>query len=420
VRDEVMRVSVRALDSYAVREVVWLDKPFLQRGCFHLLAGRKGSAKGTWLCGLAAQVTRGKLYDEPRRVLVVTSEDSIELDFLPRLLAAGGDPALVSIVEGDFAMPRSLEWLKQTALDLGNVGLIAIDPVGNHLGGVDTDKEGLVREAIKPLNQIADELDCVVLGVRHLGKNASRGALAAVLGSTAWVDVPRCVIMMAADDEDDLLFHAQVVAGNRGPKNHGRAYRLDLVDVPPAREITLLVAEGESHKDVEALLMATGGSVEPSRSAQARELILDLLEDVPAIESDALDARVAQQTGLSAKTVRNVRGELSNAGLVAAFPEKDEHGVPLRWLVRRTHAPRGTNGESLQRGSARVSSGARAEMAQPSQSPGSALESVISGSTPLVPDLQSEALGRALGVDEAEVERLAELARRVIERRPER
>src|SRR5436305_6004038 len=100
--DQAERLTLRSLDTYDIRQVEWLDKPFLQRSAFHLLAGRKGSCKGTYICGLAARVSRGDLYDTPKRVLVVTSEDSIELDFLPRLIAANGDAAMVEIVNGPF------------------------------------------------------------------------------------------------------------------------------------------------------------------------------------------------------------------------------------------------------------------------------------------------------------------------------
>jgi hypothetical protein len=290
-------------------------------------------------------VTNGELYDEPKRVLVITSEDSVELDFKPRVLAAGGTPALVEIVTGTFLMPRDIEWLEQTARRLGDVGLIVIDPIGNHLGGTDTDREGLVRSAIAPLNQLADELDCLIAGVRHLNKASNHGALASVLGSTAWVDVPRCVIVMAADDEDDMVFHAQVVAGNRGPKNSGRAFQLELVDVHPAVEINYLVPIGESSKDVEDLLARRvpgelGEAARSSRSSAARELILDILEAEGEQESDALDARVGAETGLKAQTIRNQRAALKNAGLIKVYPEKDEFGSVERWKVARTQALR--------------------------------------------------------------------------------
>jgi hypothetical protein len=368
------QLATRPLSSFAIRRVEWLDKPFLQRSAFHLFAGRKGVCKGTYLAGLASRVTNGELYGEPKRVLVVTSEDSVELDFKPRVLAAGGEPSLVEIVTGMFLMPRDIAWLEQTAQRLADVGLIIVDPIGNHLGGSDTDKEGLVRNAIAPLNQLADELDCLIAGVRHLNKDSKNGALASVLGSTAWVDVPRAVIVMAADDEDDMVFHAQVVAGNRGPKNSGRAFRLELVDVPPAVEINYLVPTGASSKDVEDLLARRapgelGEATRSSRSSAARELILDILEGEGEQDSDALDARVAAETGLKAQTIRNQRAALKNAGLIKVYPEKDEFGAVERWKLGRTHAPRElatVTGDPVT-----GSEGAGEDSARPSQKPSS-------------------------------------------------
>lgn len=346
---EVIRLPEGAVDSrltpltaFVVRPVHWLDKPFLQRAAFHLIAGRKGTAKGTYTCSLAARVSNGDLYSSPKRVLVVTSEDSVELDFLPRFLAAGGDASMVEIIANGFRLPADCDWLEQTADSVGNVGLILIDPIGNHLAeSTDTNAEIDVREAIGPLNAMSDRLDCMIIGIRHLSKDASRGGLASVLGSTAWGDVPRCVILMARDDEDEMIFHYQVVAGNRGPRSKGRSFRLELVDVPPAVEITLAVELGASTKDVEDLLgQRAGGNSEPSRSSQARDLILDILESEGDQESDALDARVSDETGLKVRTAQNVRHRLREQGLIAAHPEKDEFGAVTRWLVGRTLAPR--------------------------------------------------------------------------------
>jgi hypothetical protein len=335
------RLSLRNLSSYDVRRVHWLDKPFWQESAFHLLAGRKGSCKGTYLARHSARVTNGDLYGTPKRVLVITSEDSIELDFKPRVLAAGGDPDMVEIVVGPFQLPADVAWIKEQALKLGDVGLIILDPIGNHTGGRNTDQEGPMRDAIQDLNPLADELGCMVVGVRHLSKDTSRGALASVLGSTAFVDVPRCVILMAADDEDEFLFHAQVVAGNRGPRSSaGHAFRLELVDVPPAEEITLLAPVGASAKDVEDLLGVKASKSDASKTGRARELILDILDDEGEQESDEFDARVAKETGLAANTVRNVRSKLSNDGLIKPFPEKDEFGEIICWKVFRTAALR--------------------------------------------------------------------------------
>jgi hypothetical protein len=247
---------------------------------------------------------------------------------------------MVRVVNTAFKLPDNAEWLEQTAHETGNVGLVLIDPIGNHLGGVNTDQEGLVRDAINPLNGIADRLDCMIIGVRHLSKDVSKGALASVLGSTAWVDVPRCVILIARDDEDEMVFHYQVVAGNRGPRSTGRLLSLELVDVPPAEEITLVIEAGASTKDVETLLGPRASEAPQSRSGRARDLILDILDAEGEQESDGFDARIAAELDIAAKTVRNLRGKLRGEGLIGARPDKDEHGAVTHWTIYRTLAPR--------------------------------------------------------------------------------
>ena len=80
---------------------------------------------------------------------------------------------------------------------------------------------------------------------------------------------------------------------------------------------------------------------EQSRTADARELILEILQAEGEQESDTLDdARVASKTGLAAKTVKNIRATLVKEGLVKAAPVKDELGTMLRWRVSRSGAPR--------------------------------------------------------------------------------
>ena len=46
------------------------------------------------------------------------------------------------------------------------------------------------------------------------------------------------------------------------------------------------------------------------------------------------------EAGLAARTARDVRMELSGEGLVKSFPQKDESGAVVRWLVTRSQAPR--------------------------------------------------------------------------------
>ena len=273
-------------------------------------------------------------------MLFVSSEDSAEIDLAPRLEAAGADMDRAHVVQQHVKLPEDVPALLELAGGLENVVLIVIDPVANHIGDRDSNSDAEVRDAIAPLNRLADELDCLVIGVRHPSKDRSRGAVSSVLGSTAWVDTPRAVVMVVVDDEQEDVRHIQVVAGNRSRNGRARSFRIEEARVEGLEEpVTVAVELGESTKSVDALMIAGAGN-RSSRSADARELILDILEEDGEQESDAFDARVARESGLTAKTVRNVRGELKNEGLVKAFPEKDESGVILRWLISRTQAPR--------------------------------------------------------------------------------
>ena len=317
-----------------MRSIEWLEKPLWQRSAFQLLAGAKGTGKGTYLAGLAARISR-----TGQNVVFVSTEDSTEIDLKPRLVAAGADVDRCYVIKEHVRLPDDVEKLRTLAVDLGGVGLFVIDPVANHVGNRSSNDDNEVRDAIAPLNPLADELGCLLIGVRHPGKDRSRGAVASILGSTAWVDTPRAVVMIAVDDEDPLVRHIQVVAGNRSLNGSAQAFRIDAVDVAGLTEpITIAVELGESAKSVDDLLAIrdTGNS----KTARARTLILDILDAEGGQESDTLDARVAQETGLAAKTVKNARTKLKDDGLVNVQPDKDEQGTILRWRVTRTGAPR--------------------------------------------------------------------------------
>lgn len=335
------RIVWQRLSDVEMRSIVFRDKPLLQADALHVMAGRKGVGKGTVLASFASRVTQGEL-GPSRNVVWIGSEDSAAIDIKPRIVAAGGDPGRVLVVEsGWIQLPRDIGEIEHALSDLGEVGMLIVDPVGNHIAGKNSNSETDIRDAIARLNALADEHQCMVFGVRHLTeKECKSGALAAILGSSAWVQVPRAVLAIARDDEDPRASHIQCVAGNRlPPDTPGRMFRIEGAALPGLEnEVTKAVWMGDSTKDVEQMLSATTKA--PSNSDMARELILDVLEGEGDQESDCLDARVARETGLAAKTVRNLRVELKDEGLVKAFPEKDETGAVVRWFVGRTQAPR--------------------------------------------------------------------------------
>lgn len=325
-------LAVRSLDGVEMKSIEWYEKPLWQRRAFELVAGKKGAGKGTYLAGLGARVSRGELDGRPMNVLIIASEDSDEIDIKPRVRAAGGDETRIYTVTQQMRLPRDIPALEATAREIGDVGLIIIDPVGNHLGGADTDKEGLVRDAIAPLNDLADALGCLVIGVRHLSKNTSRGALASVLGSTAWVDVPRAVLAVAADDEEDMVFHIGVVAGNRSARGNGRSFRIELTDVGLQEPVTRAVELGASTKSVETLLSE---AAEQRGRAVKREGAEDIILRELATEPQPLDylkAVCAAEIGSAGDTVYRAVNYLKAKGRVRC----SNSGPGTAWLWRLT------------------------------------------------------------------------------------
>ena len=328
-----------------MRSIVFLDKPLLQADAFHLVTGRKGQGKGTLHAAIAARINRGELGGK-RNVVWIGSEDSAAIDIKPRIVAAGGDPARVLIPKDGpwIQLPRDYALIRKAMSEFGDVGMLVVDPVGNHISGKNSDADTDIRDAISPLNQIADDYECMVFGVRHLSeKDCSKGVLAAILGASAWVHVPRAVLAVARDNEDPDISHVQCVAGNRLPAGTpGRMFRIEGVLLPGLEnEVTRATWLGDSSKDVETMLGNSLAKGPSSRSEAARELILDVLDAEGPQESDAFDARIAAGVGISVKTVRNIRSELSGAGLIKPWPlQRNDDGTPARWSVARTLAPR--------------------------------------------------------------------------------
>jgi hypothetical protein len=314
-----------------MRSIEWLEKPLLQASAFTLVAGPKGVGKGTWLAKTAAKFTRG-VYGAPQNVVFISSEDSASIDLVPRLRAAGADVECVHIVADHVTLPVDLDRLEALVTDIGNVGMLVIDPVGNHLGGVDTDKEGAIRHALAGLNKLADELNCVVLGVRHIGKARQNGALAAILGSVAWSDLPRQVLMFARDDEDEMVFHVGVIAGNRTGRGAIESFRIELEDVGLKEPVTLCRELGASAKDIDTLLSAAKPEKGEKR-AGARDIILRELANGPQ-PLDYLKSVAGAEVGASGDTTWRAANELKKDGLVKAY----NSGPGTPWLWRLTSA----------------------------------------------------------------------------------
>lgn len=331
--------EIEWLHGFDMREVEFVENPLLQAGTFHLLGGRPGVGKGALSARWVARCTNGQMYGDPRVALWLSSEDDPGYDLGPRVEAAGGNRQLCGVVSSNFTLPGDIGWMRSTIEGIGNVGIVIIDPLSNHTGTAKGNDEEDVRQALMPLGLMAAELNVPVIGIRHISTKEKPGeALTRILGATAWIGVPRAVLVAAKDPAGSL--HVHPVKGNRSKTNgNGVKYAFTGVLLPGFKEdIVTLVEEGQSRMDIDALLSARSDT----KSAHARSALLEILgaTDEGEMESDHLDAAVAAMTGLAAKTIRNLRTDMKNDGLIRARPEKDDDGQILHWVVCLTNAGR--------------------------------------------------------------------------------
>jgi predicted ATP-dependent serine protease len=83
-------VQRRTLAEVESKSLDWLLRGMLLRGHLNLVAGVGGLGKSTYLCAVAARLSRGELDGGPASTLIISAEDTAEEALKPRIEAAGG------------------------------------------------------------------------------------------------------------------------------------------------------------------------------------------------------------------------------------------------------------------------------------------------------------------------------------------
>lgn len=254
----------------------WLWRNWLALGKLHILAGAPGQGKTTLAGAMAATITIGGRWPDGSRceagnILIWSGEDDPADTLLPRLLAAGADPARCYFIEGartedgeiqPFDPARDLQQLRQAIDGIGGIRLLIVDPVVSAVTG-DSHKNTEVRRALQPLVNLAAACDCAVLGVTHFSKGGQGVDPAQrVVGSVAFTAVARVVLVAAKVKSMEEGQDARILArskSNLGPDGGGFEYHLEQCEPIPG---------------IQASRIAWGQAVQGT----ARELLTDPTE----------------------------------------------------------------------------------------------------------------------------------------------
>ena len=189
-----------------MRAQEWLWEGHLLRGGLELLTGLPGLGKSQVQIHLMACSTAGLLWPDgtaaikPVNVIMVTAEDALDTAVVPRLSAAGADLGRIHILkciradklQRQFLLAEDLVKLEQAVTQVGNVGLICIDPITAYMGGkMDSHKATEVRSQLGPLKDFAERTNVAVSAITHPAKNASGRAIDHFIGSQAFIAAAR-------------------------------------------------------------------------------------------------------------------------------------------------------------------------------------------------------------------------------------
>lgn len=303
----------------------WLWKHWIARGKLHILAGMPGQGKTTIALAVAATVTTGGRFPDGSRcpagnVVVWSGEDDPADGLLPKLLAAGGDPARIYFVKGatvdgesvPFDPARDMTSLMLKIEEIGNVSLLIVDPVVTVVAG-DSHKNTEVRRALQPLVDLGAATSTAVLGISHFSKGGQgQDPAQRVVGSVAFSAVARVVLVAAkvkSEDGDDRRILARGKS-NIGPDEGGFEYRLEQIEPIAGLEATR-VSWGEAVQgSARDLLRDPTGDDEHSSAVDSAEDFLRQVLGSDKVPSKSVQAE-AREAGHSWATVRRAADRLA-------------------------------------------------------------------------------------------------------------
>jgi hypothetical protein len=351
-------------------------------GKLTILEGHPGLGKSTLLAELAARVTRGQEFSgieiyEPGAVVLLSAEDGLADTVRPRLDAAGADCGNVLVLDGyksssgvfgqitigDPRNPAGLAVLEEVIRREG-AQLVCIDVLAAYLSGSrDTHRDHDIRQALRPLADLAESTGCAIVAVRHLRKDASGSALAAGGGSIGFAGVARSLLLLDRDPDQLGRLVLAVVKSNLAERAASLLFRLE----PSSNGAACVRWLGKSEHTADSLTAARAAprldSDEKSKVEECADYLRDWLVDGPLDRREVLQLakehrfsesvldRAAGMLGVTKRKSGYSKAKRSEWSL-SPFPSAES--IPVNPQGLREMDPGDGNGETTQAGTSPV------------------------------------------------------------------
>lgn len=235
-------ILYRCMSDIEPKPIRWVWPGIIARGKLTLFAGNPGTCKTQVTISIAATITTGGLWpvdgsrSEIGNVIFVSAEDDPEDTIRPRLDAACADLSRVFILDAindkqgknrTFNLKTDISHLETMINKIGNVAMVVVDPISAYLGGTDSHRNPEIITLLHPLKQLAEKYDIAVLSVTHCSKSGGSQALLGVMGSLAFVALPRSVWLIVKDAADPERRFMLPLKNNIGNDQSGFAFRVE-------------------------------------------------------------------------------------------------------------------------------------------------------------------------------------------------
>ncbi len=294
-----------------IKPVDWLWENRIPRATLTIVEGIEGEGKSTMLCAIASAVTKGQgLSDMPlaasENVLWLSAEDDLARILKPRLIATGADVTRVFAVAEAFTFDDKGVELVREMVERRQPVMVVIDPIFAYTKG-DPSKGADARITTNQLKQIAEEFNCAIILVRHVGKSKGFGdPRAAGLYSIEWRAAARSVLLCGSDPDNPQRRALTQSKNSYGPLSEGIGYEITNDPASPTGAKFSWVG----HSDLTASRILSGMATDEDRAALriACDLLKEALKEGERLADDIrAETRAA---GVSEITLKRARSSL--------------------------------------------------------------------------------------------------------------
>jgi putative DNA primase/helicase len=289
-------------------------------------------------------------------VIIFSAEDGVADTIAPRLIAAGADPARITVVSGvegadgrkTFDLKADIDLLEARVREIGNVALIIIDPVSAYMGRADGHGNVETRSVLEPIADMADRLRIAIVAITHLNKGGAgnQGVLERFQGSIAFIAAARAGFAVIADEENEGRALFLQVKNNLAPMQKGLAFRCLQRIVGDGIVASIIDWEGEyvTQSADEALSATEQRTREKSGTAkgQAIEFLRSELAAGPVAVRDIEQEAVAAGLHEDGKPIRSNK-PLRDAKMALGVQTK-KLGMAQGWVWCLPKAPSDSEG----------------------------------------------------------------------------